>query len=131
MLVACSEREGLYANLTRMVYFDEPDEELRRRQELCEVIMEKMRETTTPDRTLSEVFRECKKLYAEAGFPDEWRLHHQGGLTGYASRELVATPETNLNIQTGMAFAWNPSITGAKAEETFILTESGAKVVAS
>ena len=131
MLVACSERGGLYANLTRIAYFEEPDEETRRRQEMCEVILERMRETTTKDRSLSEVFEDCKKFYAEAGFPGEWKLHHQGGLTGYASRELVATPKTNLDIEAGMAFAWNPSITGAKAEETFILTDSGARVVAS
>jgi hypothetical protein len=57
-------------------------------------------------------------------------LHHQGGLTGYASREVIATPSSREIIQAGHAFAWNPSITGAKAEETFVLLESGAEVVA-
>jgi hypothetical protein len=65
------------------------------------------------------------------GFPEEWRRHHQGGLTGYGSREIIATPETAHLIQTGQAFAWNPSITGAKAEETFLLTDAGAEVIAS
>jgi hypothetical protein len=34
------------------------------------------------------------------------------------------------SIEPGMAFAWNPSITGAKTEETFLLTDSGCEVVA-
>src|SRR5919106_330416 len=32
MLVACAERGGLFANLTRMVYFEDPDPETYRRQ---------------------------------------------------------------------------------------------------
>jgi len=129
MLVVSAERGGLYANVTRMVYFEEPDEVLERRQEACETILRRMREATRPGRTLADVFADCRRLYAEAGFPYEWQLHHQGGMTGYASREIIATPQTLEEIRTGQAFAWNPSITGAKAEETFILTESGPEVI--
>lgn len=131
MLVVCAERGGLYANLTQMVHFVEPDAELRRRQDACETILRRLREEATrPGRALGEAFSECQRYYAEAGFPDEWQLHHQGGLTGYASRELVATPETRQVIEVGQAFAWNPSVTGAKAEETFILTATGPEVIA-
>jgi Xaa-Pro dipeptidase len=130
MLVACAERGGLYANLTRLVHFDEPDEELKRRVAACDTILRRMREEATrPGRTLADAFQDCQRFYAEAGFPDEWRLHHQGGMTGYASREIVATPDTRQEIHTWQAFAWNPSITGAKAEETFILTEAGPEVI--
>ena len=87
-------------------------------------------EATRPGRTLADAFADCQRFYADAGFPDEWRFHHQGGLTGYASRELIATPSTEDVIEPGQAFAWNPSVTGAKAEETFILTETGPEVVA-
>ncbi len=50
-------------------------------------------------------------------------------MAGYATREVVATPKTGHEIRPGMAFAWNPSITGAKAEETFVLTENGPEVI--
>jgi Xaa-Pro dipeptidase len=131
MLVASAERGGLYANLTSIVELDEPDPELARRVRACDEILARMRdEATRPGRTLADAFDDCRRLYAEAGFPGEWRRHHQGGLTGYGSRELIATPTSLEPIETGQAFAWNPSITGAKAEETFVLTEDGPEVVA-
>jgi Xaa-Pro aminopeptidase len=130
MLVCCAERGGLYANLTRILDFTPPDDELRRRMDACDSMLRRLREATRPGRTLAEMFADCQRFYAEAGFPHEWKLHHQGGLTGYASREVLATPEaTHITVQVGHAFAWNPSVAGAKAEETFILTEAGPEVI--
>jgi len=132
MLVASAERGGLYANLTRIVELDEPDPELTRRVGACEEILARMREEATgPGRTLAEAFADCRRFYADAGFPGEWRRHHQGGLSGYASRELIATPATEHAMSSGQVFAWNPSVTGAKSEETFVLTDTGPEVVAS
>jgi Xaa-Pro dipeptidase len=131
MLVASAERGGLYANLTRIVEFEEPDRDLARRLGACREILGRMREEATrPGRTLAEAFQDCKRFYRDAGFPDEWQLHHQGGLTGYASREIIATPASDHAIEPNQAFAWNPSVAGAKAEETFVLTESGPEVIA-
>jgi len=131
MLVASAERGGLYANLTRFVELDEPDPELATRLRACDEILSRMREEATrPGRTVGEAFADCRHFYADAGFPDEWRLHHQGGLTGYGSREEIATPASAHVIEPGQAFAWNPSITGAKAEETFVLTDAGPEIVA-
>jgi Xaa-Pro dipeptidase len=130
MLVVSAERGGLYANVTRMVHFEEPDAEVERRQKACETILSRMREeATSPGRTLADAFADCQRFYEEAGFPEEWKLHHQGGMTGYASREVIATPQTHQEIRVGQAFAWNPSITGAKAEETFVLGEGGPYVI--
>lgn len=60
--------------------------------------------------------------------PDGWR-DHQGGTTGYGSRKVVASPDTNLWIDTGQAFAWNPSLMGTKAEETYVLTAGGPELL--
>jgi antitoxin VapB len=130
MLVVCGERYGLYADLTRFVHFEEPEEEFKARLAACETILRRMREEgTQPGTTLADAFDACRRFYADAGYPDEWKLHHQGGMTGYATREVIATPHTQDPIQVGQAFAWNPSVTGAKAEETFVLTGSGPEIV--
>jgi Xaa-Pro dipeptidase len=60
-------------------------------------------EATRPGRSLADCFADLRGFYADAGFPGEWRLHHQGGITGYASRELIATPYTDVEIEPGMA----------------------------
>jgi Xaa-Pro aminopeptidase len=131
MLVASAERGGLYANLTRIVDLEQPGPDLVRRVEACEQILRRMREEATrPDRTLAEAFAAVQRFYADAGFPDEWRLHHQGGTTGYRSREVIATPYAEDPIRVGNAFTWNPSIAGAKAEETFLLTDGGPELIA-
>jgi Xaa-Pro dipeptidase len=132
MLVVSAERGGLYANMTRMVWLDEPDADIASRQAACDEILGRMREEATrPGRTLADAFADVRRFYADAGFPGEERLHHQGGTTGYGSRETIATPSTRDPIQIGNAFAWNPSITGAKAEETFVLTADGPEVIAA
>jgi Xaa-Pro aminopeptidase len=129
MIVVCAERSGLYANLTRFVHFEPPDAELAAKLEACQGILARLRDATRPGRTLGDVFDDCRTFYADAGFADGWRHHHQGGLTGYRSREVIAAPGAAHEITIGQAFAWNPSLPGAKAEETFVLTAEGPDVV--
>lgn len=130
LLAISAERGGLFANHTVIVELEDPSAELARRCDACVEILGRMRdEATRPGRTLADAFEDCRGFYADVGYPDEWRLHHQGGLTGYGSREIIATPETGHVIEPGQAFAWNPSITGAKAEQTFVLTDSGPEIV--
>ncbi|MDQ1567801.1 MAG: hypothetical protein QOF96_2681 [Actinomycetota bacterium] len=129
MVVVCAERGGLYANLTRFVHFEPPDAGLAAKLEACQGILAQLRDATRPGRTLGDVFDDCRRFYAGAGHPDGWRQHHQGGLTGYRSREVIAAPGVDVEIAAGQAFAWNPSLPGAKAEETFVLTAAGPEVL--
>jgi Xaa-Pro dipeptidase len=50
-------------------------------------------------------------------------------MAGYASREIIANPSARQEIRVGQAFAWNPSLEGAKAEETFVLDPDGPEVL--
>jgi hypothetical protein len=60
VLVVGAERGGLYASLTRMVGFEEPDCETGRRQRACDAIFRRMREEATRSgRTPAEAFDDC------------------------------------------------------------------------
>lgn len=133
MLVACADRGGLYANSTRIVNLEEPGPEERRLQSACDNVLIRAREAARPGRSLSEVLAEIVDAYREEGFPEAWRHHHQGGITGYASREVIATPHTEVEVKAGMAFAFNPALSSegafAKSEETFLLTPDGPEIL--
>lgn len=130
MLAACVERHGLFVSLTRFVDFEPPSADLAVRAEATDEILRRMRtEATRPGRTLGEAFDDCRRFYAEVGFADEWRLHHQGGMAGYRSREVIARPGDATVIRAGQAFAWNPSITGTKSEETILVIHDGTEVL--
>jgi len=57
----------------------------------------------------------------DTGFADEWKLHHQGGPCGYGPRDFVAVPGHPAQVLCDQAFAWNPSITGTKSEDTILV----------
>jgi Xaa-Pro aminopeptidase len=129
MLVVVAERWGLHAAITRFAELSEPDAEIVARTEAVARVHEAMVDATRPGATLGDVLGVAQRAYAAEGHPEEWRLHHQGGVIGYAGRERIAVPGDRTAIEHGMAFAWNPSIAGAKAEETILLREDGVRVL--
>lgn len=125
MLVSCTEFGGLISNLTRLVHFGPvPTELARRHRAVCEVDAAVI-SATKPGKRLGDIFGVLQKAYAEQGFGSEWTLHHQGGSTGYASREVIATPASPEKVLAGQAFAWNPSITGTKSEDSVLVGPGG------
>jgi len=129
MLVLCGRRWGLVCSLTRFVHFGRLPDELRRKAEAVARIDATFIAATRPGQTLGEIFQRAMTAYAETGFSEEWHLHHQGGVAGYEPREYIATPTSHQVVRPGQAFAWNPSITGTKSEDTIIVSEKGYEIV--
>ncbi|HLA94443.1 MAG TPA: hypothetical protein VK612_01895, partial [Pyrinomonadaceae bacterium] len=48
---------------------------------------------------------------------------------GYRTRDWVAHTTSSEIVQEHQAFAWNPSITGTKVEETVIVTDGDAETI--
>lgn len=129
MLVLCGRRQGLVCSITRLVHFGPIPEEVQRKAEAVARIDATFIAATRPGKTLGEVFGQATAAYAETGFPDEWQLHHQGGPAGYEPREYIATPGSTDVVQVGQAYAWNPSITGAKSEDTILVGQDRNEVL--
>lgn len=129
MLVLVAERWGLHVALTRFRELKEPGPDLARRIEAVGTVQAAMHDATRPGATFGDVFEVARSAYADAGFPDEWRDHHQGGSIGYQPRERLALPGDTTVIEPGMALAWNPSIAGVKAEDTIVIGEGVARSV--
>ena len=129
MLILCGRKWGLICSLTRLIYFGALPSELRQKAEAVAKVDAAMIAVTRPGHTIGDIFRRAQSAYASVGFPDEWKYHHQGGLAGYAPREIIAIPSSNQPIFVGHAYAWNPSITGVKSEDTILVGEQTNEIL--
>lgn len=130
LLAVTLEREGLYTSLTRIVSFGPPPEELARLAQATAEVDSVVLDASRPGVALGECFDVLAATYEQVGFPEEWRYHHQGGLTGYRGRELFGVPGDETPLPNGCAVAWNPSITGGgKSEDTALVTAAGVEIV--
>ncbi|MFA5162746.1 MAG: M24 family metallopeptidase [Elusimicrobiales bacterium] len=129
MLVFCGRRHGLYANLTRFVYFRAPSDAERRLMDDAAKVEAAAFEHSRAGASLGDIFGKIAAAYADAGYPGEQLRHHQGGTTGYLSREAVARPGCEVRLEPQTALAWNPSLPGAKMEDTVLLGEDGLEIL--
>jgi len=123
MTVVCGRRSGLVINLTRLCSWNYPN--AGRCHEKVLRVEAAALDASRPGISLDDVLKAIKDAYVEIGRADAFNQHHQGGIAGYRSREIVAVPNEKTRLETGMAVTWNPSLAGAKVEDTFLLTAQG------
>ncbi|WP_413216958.1 M24 family metallopeptidase [Thermus oshimai] len=123
MAVVCAEVGGLVASLTRMAAFGQEEVEALYKKVLR--VEAEALSASRPGASLGAVLEAIQKGYEAVGHPGAFLEHHQGGVAGFRPREVFATPGHPLRLGPGMALAWNPSLSGAKVEDTFLLREGG------
>jgi Xaa-Pro aminopeptidase len=129
MLILCGRRAGLICSLTRLVHFGPLADDLKQKIAACAKVDAAFIGSTQPGRTLGEIFEYAVTAYAAQGFPGEWQKHHQGGAAGYEPREYLALPASADRVSTGQAYAWNPSITGYKSEDTILVGDEHNQIL--
>ena len=131
LIVVCSRRHGLIASASRMIYSGDVPADLQRRTEACAAVNASVYAATRIGATGSELYKAAAEAYAAQGFAGEIAKHHQGGAAGYRTRDWVAHPDSRDIVRPNQAFAWNPSITGTKTEETAIVIDGQLEVITS
>ncbi len=124
----CARKKGLVVSATRSARFgldDDIQDQHNQNAWIDAVAIAHSR----PGIRLNEVLGKIQKSYEKAGYPEEWKRHHQGGIAGYNAREQTASPSSDWVLQSGYAVAWNPTITGTKSEDTVLIRDDENEIV--
>ncbi len=130
MVVVCGRRHGLVASVTRIVSFDQLPAADRGRYADLLAVEQVFLDASGPGTTLGAAFEAGIGAYPRNGFTDtEWTRHHQGGLSGFAPREVLGSPGEATVLAAGNVLAWNPSGAGWKVEDTVVLDAQGPRIL--
>jgi Xaa-Pro aminopeptidase len=130
MLALCAERDGLIVSLSRVVAAGaRPDLETRTRT--AAGVFGRVLAATRPGATGAALYDTLARAYADAGCAEEILKHHQGGAIGYRAREWIAHPHSPEVVAERQAFAWNPTVTGTKVEDTALVLGDRLEIITS
>lgn len=129
MVGLCARRWGLVAAITRFVHFGPVPDELTDKFGVVASVNAQLLHATVPGATSDALFQVAQQAYAELGHPGAEQNHHQGGATGYIEREWFARPGGTEQVHSRQAFAWNPSLRGAKCEDTVLYHDGALEIL--
>lgn len=126
LMISCNCRyKGLITKITRTAYFGDLPAELAEQHAKTVHIENVLVDATKPGVDDLEIFELSKKLYTEAGYPEMWKVHHQGGPQSYTNGFYLMNQDVHETVRLNQVYGYNPSITGTKTEDGFIVTEEG------
>ncbi|MBX0323251.1 M24 family metallopeptidase [Halomicroarcula sp. F13] len=134
LLSVTAERDGLHTSCTRAVAFDPPawlEDRTQAAMRVETTALAATRAVGSVGGTAGDVFEAVQTAYDAVGWDGEWRNHHQGGATGFAGREWIATPDSEAPVVLPQAYAWNPTVQGAKSEDTHLVSSDGVETLST
>ncbi len=129
MLNLCTRKWGLCVSITRYMHLKPMRQALVDRFTAAAKVQASLYDASRPGATAAEIYVKAADAYAAAGFSGEENEHHQGGTAGYEEREWLARPGGLDVLTNDVALAWNPSIQGAKAEDTVLLVDGRIELI--
>jgi Xaa-Pro dipeptidase len=128
-ITASGRRFGLCASVSRTVSFEPVDTDFRVRHALAAMVDATCIYFSRPGEPVAEVFRRAKRIYEKFSHPHEWTLDYLGVVVGYAPREALLVPDSNLILEPGTAICWSPSVGPARSSDTMVIDGRGFELV--
>ena len=129
MVNLCARRWGLVVSITRFVHFGPIPEDLAASFIAAARIHSELLHATRPSVISAQLFEVAREAYKSLGAAEEIEHHHQGGACGYTERDWLITPTGEDIVTAPQAFAYNPSLRGAKVEDTILASENSIEVL--
>jgi Xaa-Pro dipeptidase len=129
MVNLCARRQGFVVSITRFVHFGPIPAGLAASFIDAARIHSELLHATRPGATSAQLFDVAHKAYLAVGADEEIEFHHQGGPCGYTERDWLITPSGTQTVALPQAFAYNPSLRGAKVEDTALVTDSAVEIL--
>ncbi|WP_444684012.1 M24 family metallopeptidase [Alkalicoccus luteus] len=128
--------KGYASDITRTVFFGEPDDESRRVYETVRSALEQALKAAVPGETIGTLDHAARSVIEEAGY-GEYFPHRIGHGLGIEVHELPSMHADNTDLlKPGMTFTIEPGIyipgkIGVRIEDDVLLTEDGAVTLTS
>ncbi len=117
LITPAVKKWGLHVNISRVIHFGEPTAEIKEKYDTaCKIAAASIGECI-PGNTFSKILSIQKELYHEYGYPEEWKNHYQGGITGYMVADPTRCLDESEKITANQTYEWFITITGVKAAE--------------
>jgi Xaa-Pro aminopeptidase len=126
LLAPCCSKWGLHTPNSRLVYFGEPPDDIRRRFNAVATMQGSLIASIRPGVPLKSLIDLCLDLFGRLGYPEERTNHYHGGPTGYRPSYPERCQDPDELVKPNMAFAWYCTIAGAKSEEVALVDDHGA-----
>jgi antitoxin VapB len=128
LLAPAASKWGLHVPASRMVYFGDPPEDIRRRFQAAATMQAAIVASIRPGVRLKSLLDLCFSLFESLGYPEELTNHYHGGPSGYRPSYPERSRDPEAIVTPNMAFAWYITIKGVKSEELSLVTGQGASI---
>ena len=128
-ITVTGRRFGLCATVSRTVSFGHSEAESKAQHVLAAMVDATCIYFSRPGEPVSEVIRRARRIYDKFDYPHEWTLDYLGFAIGYAPREALFTPDSQLVLGLDTALCWSPSVGASRSSDTIVIDGRGYESV--